>query len=140
METERERKMNWTDQKINKLKELWEQGIKAVEIAKILGTTKGSVIGKANRLNCTPRKQGGIRRKRSQTIFKEIPKTIPTIEPENPTPLTSLTNNQCKFPLWKNSNEPQLFCGRTYWNKSYCKMHYDKTHDKTKLQAKERRV
>ena len=132
--------MNWTDQKINKLKKLWEQGIKAVEIAKILGTTKGSVIGKANRLNCTPRKQGGTRRKRSQNIFKELPKITPTIEPENPTLLMSLTNNQCKFPLWKNSNEPQLFCGRTHWNKSYCKMHYVESHDKTKPQRKERRV
>ena len=129
--------MNWTDQKINKLKGLWEQGIKAVEIAEIFGTSKNSIIGKANRLNCTPRKQGGIKRKRSQNIFKELPKIT---EPENPTSLTSIKDNQCKFPLWKNSNEPQLFCGRTYWNKSYCKMHYDKTHDKTKLQAKERRV
>ena len=133
--------MNWTDQKINKLKKLWEQGIKAVEIAKILGTTKGSVIGKANRLNCTPRKQGGTRRKRSQNIFKELPKITPTIEPEKPTPLTSLTDNQCKFPLWKNSNEPQLFCGRTHWDKSsYCKMHYVESHVEIKPQAKERRV
>ena len=44
-------------------------------------------------------------------------------------------------PLWKNSNELQLFCGKKHWNKSsYCKMHYDKTHDKTKTQMKERRV
>ena len=132
--------MNWTDQKINKLKKLWDQGIKAVEIANILGTTKGSVIGKANRLNCTPRKQGGTRRKRSQNIFKELPKITPTIEPENPTLLMSLTNNQCKFPLWKNSNEPQLFCGRTHWNKSYCKMHYVESHVEIKPQAIERRV
>ena len=94
--------MNWTDQKINKLKGLWEQGMIATEIAKIFGTSKGSIIGKANRLNCTPRKQGGTRRKRSQTIFKELPKITPTIEPENPTSLTSLADNQCKFPLWKN--------------------------------------
>ena len=131
--------MNWTDQRINKLKELWKQGIIATEIAKIFGTSKGSIIGKANRLNCTPRKQGGTRGKRSQNIFKELPKITPTTELENPTLLMNLTNNQCKFPLWKNSNEPQLFCGRTHWNKSYCKMHYDKTHDKTKLQMKERR-
>ena len=132
--------MIWTDQRINKLKKLWEQGIKAVEIAKILGTTKGSIIGKANRLSCTPRKQGGIRRKQSQNIFKELPKITPTIEPENPTLLTSLTDHQCRFPLWKNSNEPQLFCGRTHWNKSYCKMHYVESHVEIKPQAKERRV
>jgi hypothetical protein len=138
VETEQERKMNWTDQKVNKLKGLWEQGIIAAEIAKIFGTSKNSIIGKANRLKCIPRKQGGTRRKRSQNIFKETPKIT---EPENPTLLTSLTNNQCKFPLWKNSNEPQLFCGRKHQNKfSYCNVCYDKTHIKIKPQMKERRV
>ena len=133
--------MNWTDQKINKLKGLWEQGIKAIEIAEIFGTSKNSIIGKANRLKCIPRKQGGIRRKQSQNVFKENPKIAPIIELENPTLLESLTSDQCKFPLWKNSNEPQLFCGRTHWDKSsYCKMHYVESHDKTKPQMKERRV
>ena len=133
--------MNWTDQKINKLKGLWEQGMIATEIAKIFGTSKGSIIGKANRLNCTPRKQGGTRRKRSQNIFKELPKITPIIELENPTLLMSLTDNQCKFPLWKNSNEPQLFCGKERWDKSsYCKMHYVESHVEIKPQAKERRV
>ena len=42
----------------------------------------------------------------------EQERKMKTIKLENPTLLTSLTNNQCKFPLWKNSNEPQLFCGR----------------------------
>ena len=131
--------MNWTDQKINKLKGLWEQGIKAIEIAEIFGTSKNSIIGKANRLKCIPRKQGGIRRKRSQNIFKENPKITPIIELENPTLLMSLTDNQCKFPLWKNSNEPQLFCGKERWDKSsYCKMHYVESHEKTKPQMKER--
>ena len=133
--------MNWTDQKINKLKGLWEQGIIATEIAKIFGTSKGSIIGKANRLKCIPRKQGGIRRKQSQNIFKENPKITPIIELENPTLLESLTDNQCKFPLWKNSNEPQLFCGKERWNKSsYCKMHYIESHVEIKPQMKERRV
>ena len=71
----------------------------------------------------------------------ERERKMKTIKLENYTLLTNLTNNQCKFPLWKNSNELQLFCGKKHWNKSsYCKMHYDKAHDKTKLQAKERRV
>ena len=78
--------MNWTDQRINKLKKLWEQGIKAVEIAEIFGMSKGSIIGKANRLKCIPRKQGGIRRKQSQNVFKENPKITSVIELENPTP------------------------------------------------------
>jgi len=64
-----------------------------------------------------------------------------TIKLENPTLLTNLTDHQCRFPLWKNANEPQLFCGRTHWDKSsYCKMHYVESHVEIKPQAKERRV
>ena len=107
--------MNWTNQKIHKLKELWEQGIIATEIAKIFGTSKNSIIGKANRLNCIPRKQGGIRRKQSQNVFKENPKITPIIELENPTLLINLTKEHHQlllhlllffssysplFPLW----------------------------------------
>ena len=67
--------MNWTDQKINKLKGLWEQGIIASEIAKIFGTSKNSIIGKANRLNCTPRKQGGIKENDHKTFSKNSQKS-----------------------------------------------------------------
>ena len=53
------------------------------------------------------------------------------IELENPTPLESLTNDQCKFPLWDKPTDPKLFCGKESWNKSsYCKMHYEKSHVK----------
>ena len=127
--------MKWTSPDINKLKDLLKRNFKTVEIAKILNTTKNSIIGKSNRLRRATRK------KQSHHLIKYKPQQLtPIIEPENPTPLISLKENQCKFPLWKNSNEPQLFFGRTHLNKSYCKMHYDKTHDKTKLQMKERRV
>ena len=118
--------MNWTNKKIDKLKELWEQGDMAVEIAEVFGVTKNAIIGKANRLNFTPRKRGGahgIKRPRESAPI--------TIELENPTLLESLTNEQCKFPLWNKRTDPKLFCGKESWNKSsYCRMHYDKTHIK----------
>ena len=52
--------MKWTDSRLSKLKEMWDNGHKAIEIAEVLGTTKNSIIGKANRINCTPRKRGGL--------------------------------------------------------------------------------
>ena len=118
--------MNWTDKKIEKLKELWEQGDAATEIATVFGVSKNAIIGKANRLNFTPRKRGGVHG------IKRSHESAPiTIESETPTLLLDLTNDQCKFPLWEKSNEPQLFCGKESWNKSsYCRMHYDKTHIK----------
>ena len=40
---------------------MWGEGHTSSEIAQALGTTKNSVIGKANRLNLTARKQGAVR-------------------------------------------------------------------------------
>ena len=118
--------MNWTNKKIDKLKELWEQGDVATEIAKVFGVTKNAIIGKANRLNFTPRKRGGA------YGIKHPRESAPiTIESENPTSLESLTSDQCKFPLWDKPTDPELFCGRRRWDKaSYCKMHYEKSHIK----------
>ena len=43
--------MSWTEEKVNKLKELWGKGQTASEIAKILGgVSRNAVIGKAFKL------------------------------------------------------------------------------------------
>ena len=118
--------MQWTDTKIEQLKELWEQGSIATEIAKELGTSRCSVLGKANRLKLTPRKRGCSSGTRS-VIPKYKPKEIPPsaiAEPENPTLLEDLLSNQCRFPLWDKPDEPSLCCGRNrHKHYSYCAYH-----------------
>ena len=48
--------MSWTDEKVNKLKDLWAKGHTASQIAAELGdTTRNAVIGKAHRLNLQAR-------------------------------------------------------------------------------------
>ena len=48
--------MSWTDEKVEKLKELWTKGHTASQIAESLGgTTRNAVIGKAHRLNLEAR-------------------------------------------------------------------------------------
>lgn len=47
--------MSWTVEKVKELRELWQQGLTANEIAKKLGFTKNSIVGKVHRLALPPR-------------------------------------------------------------------------------------
>lgn len=42
--------LEWTTEDINRLRKLWDDGVKTREIAEDLGRTKNAVIGKARRM------------------------------------------------------------------------------------------
>ena len=132
--------MSWTEEKVQKLRELWGKGHTASQIANMLGeTTRNAVIGKAHRLNLearapskhtlTPNKQEvkAVRKIAQPLSRKSKFQSIlldKNFEKENPTSLENLTDQTCKWPTGHPDEENFYFCGRKpEGDFPYCKLH-----------------
>lgn len=138
--------MAWTEEMIDNLKKMWTEGLTTNEIAKKLGVSKNSIVGKVHRLNLKAR-PSPIKKKEETTsvnnsstvddsgkssskIIKKISITPVNISSSNEIrqdsclKLTQLDNHTCRWPIGDPRDDNFCFCGKAVrGGQTYCEEH-----------------
>lgn len=128
--------MSWTEDRVDKLKKLWADGLSASQIARQLGeVTRNAVIGKVHRLGLSGRTTTSrVDRPRSIAIRRPPRPRLVVPEPEmveerrlpsgDYATVMTVREGMCKWPIGDPSTEEFHFCGHSVDdNASYCVAH-----------------
>jgi GcrA cell cycle regulator len=142
--------MDWTEDAIATLRQLWAEGLSTAEIGRRMGISKNAVVGKAHRLNLAPR-PSPIRRvpgaapsprparraarpamPRPSPMMAGTPMPVrppverpaPVVAIRPPPPPLRLGNSACCWPLGDPGTPAFRFCGaQALLGKPYCAEH-----------------
>ena len=132
--------MSWTDEKVQKLKDLWKKGHTASQIAEMLGdTTRNAVIGKAHRLNLSTKikarnssynfskrniqSEKKLNNNSKRSRFRSL-LLDQNFEAAQNLGLEELNESTCKYMEGHPDSKESSFCGRKTVEKfSYCPLH-----------------
>ena len=124
----------WDEQKLNKLKQLWDEGLPITKIGIEIGVSRNAIAGKAHRLGLpkrnSPISKSGEPRKNRETSSKnniqQLPLKIMLREVE-------WSRNRCCWPI----GDPKLpgfsFCGTSIIpGRPYCEEHSNLAYTNTR--------
>jgi GcrA cell cycle regulator len=136
----------WTDDRVDTLTSLWEEGLSASQIARVLGgVTRNAVIGKVHRIGLAGRESPShFTQTRPRlppapriTLRQHIP-SPPIVEEDSPVLKTgkgkyatilTIEDGMCRWPIGEPSEEEFHFCGRKQKEGfPYCEAHARKAY------------
>ncbi len=138
--------MAWTEEMVEGLRQMWLEGLTANEIAKRLGVSKNSIVGKVHRL-CLKARPSPIKKKEDEPIAEAAAETAAEEVSEVSKPeedsvetevkaakkvrknghhvkLMELDSHTCRWPLGDPRDEDFCFCGKKVrMGQTYCEEH-----------------
>jgi hypothetical protein len=136
-------KTQWTEEKVNILLRLNDEGRTVREIETELGATKNAIIGKLHRMGrrvngqpYSPKTIKPVRVRPRLVVYRTYAAFSPEYELQGegtkpaklstsePCDILSLTTQTCHWPLWAAPDDKnKLYCGAPSEGKVYCKQH-----------------
>jgi GcrA cell cycle regulator len=132
--------MAWTEKMVEDLRQMWIEGLTANEIAKKLGVSKNSIVGKVHRL-CLTARPSPIKKKEEIETEKEaapVQELLPvreikpvksaaasvTSDATDKVRLVDLDSHTCRWPLGDPRDDDFSFCGKKVRSgQTYCDEH-----------------
>ncbi len=134
--------MPWDENNVNKLRDLWDQGLPTAQIGKLLGFTKNAVVGKAHRIGLerrpSPIRRTAVKPDRKKARSPVMPKLNFETNKETNSPqkenlvfqpaVKNLINTNpkrgCEWPEGHPDEADFHFCGKErFEDKPYCIKH-----------------
>jgi GcrA cell cycle regulator len=132
----------WSNDRVEKLKSLWQAGLSASQIARALGdVSRNAVIGKVHRLGLAGRASSESVNRARQPARPRSPmpslRQVVTVVEEEPfkfedgssATMRTINNTMCRWPFGDPTTGTFHFCGRSPKPGSpYCEAHNQRAH------------
>lgn len=110
----------WTDDRLEKLKELWSQGLSISQIGEALGVSRNAIAGKAHRMGL-PKRPSPISRPKVEKPKVVVPEPVENLPLRLELRQLEWSRSKCCWPTGDPKKNGFVFCGDVIVpGKPYC--------------------